>query len=270
MTKRIELSQGKFALVDDEDFEHINQFKWYYAAGYARRNLRMKNGKRKIIFMHRIIAKTPEGMYCDHINGNTLDNRKSNLRNVTKNENNWNARKKSKATSKYKGVSYFKRDRDLIGKWGARIQVNGKSIRLGYFSSEIEAALAYNKAAEKHFGKYAVLNEVDFMNFHEYQKLAERTIPKEKWFNTKVSNFSMGLAGESGEIIDYLKKVIYHGHELDREHIKEELGDLLWYLSGLASIMNIDLNEIARKNIEKLKKRYPDGFSEEASKNRII
>lgn len=270
VVKKVQLTQGKFALVDDEDYEKINRFKWHYAAGYARRNVRLNNGKRKIIFMHRIIAETPDGLYCDHINGDTLDNRKSNLRNVTKQQNNWNAKKKTKATSKYKGVYFFKRDKDQIGKWGARIQVDGKLIRLGYFSSEIEAALAYNRAAKKYFGEYAVLNEVVLMNFYEYQKLAERTIPKEKWFNTKVSNFSMGLAGESGEIIDYLKKVIYHGHELDREHMKEELGDLLWYVSGLASIMNLDLNEIAKENIEKLKKRYPNGFSETDSRNRVV
>lgn len=268
--KKIELSQGKFVIVDDDDFEKLSKYKWYYALGYARRNIKLPNGKRKVIFMHRVIANTPDDMVCDHINGNTLDNRKCNLRNIPKDKNTWNARKKAPARSKYKGVHYHKRDKDKIGKWKARIQVNNRSINLGYFRSEIQAALAYNEAAKKYFGEYAVLNEVELMNFTEYQSMAERTIPKEKWFNTKVSNFCMGLAGETGEIVDYLKKVIYHGHELDIDKVEEELGDLLWYLSSLASTMNLDLDTISRKNIEKLKKRYPNGFNEEDSKNRVV
>ncbi|MGC4378281.1 MazG nucleotide pyrophosphohydrolase domain-containing protein [Fictibacillus sp. Mic-4] len=268
--KEIPLSQGKVALVDDEDFEKLNCFKWHYALGYARRNIRLSNGKRKIIFMHRVIANTPDDMVTDHINGNTLDNRKINLRNVTKIQNTWNARKTASAKSNFKGVQYHKRTEDIFGKWKARIQVNKRTINLGYFHSEIQAALAYNKAAEKYHGEFAVLNEVKSMNFAEYQSMAERTVPKEKWFNTKVSNFCMGLAGETGEVVDYLKKVIYHEHELDIEKIKEELGDVLWYVSNLATTMNIDLDDLAKKNIEKLKKRYPEGFSEDASRNRVI
>jgi NTP pyrophosphatase (non-canonical NTP hydrolase) len=268
--KQIELTQGEYAIVDDEDFEEMNKFKWHYAGGYARRNKKLSSGKRGMEFLHRLVAKTPENMYTDHINGNTLDNRRSNLRNVTRSQNAKNARKKAESTSKYKGVSYFKRDADSIGKWMAKIQVDGEVKKLGYFNSEIEAAIAYNDAAKKHHGEYAVLNVVKKMDMYEYQKRASRTIPKEKWFATKASNFCMGLSGEVGEVVDEMKKVLYHGHDLNREEMEKELGDVLWYLTSLASIMNMDLSEIAEKNIIKLEKRYPNGFKEKDSIQRRV
>jgi len=220
VVKKIQLTQGKYALVDDEDYEFINSFKWYYGQGYACRNERLPDGNRKTIKMHRVIAKTPEDKQTDHINRNTLDNRKSNLRNVDQKDNAKNADKKSKATSKYKGVSYYKRKQDKYGKWKANIQVDGKKINLGYFDSEIEAALKYNEAAKKYFGEFAVLNKLDLMELHQYQQLAARTMPKDKWFNTNISNYSMGLAGECGELVDIFKKVIHHGHKLDLVDIK--------------------------------------------------
>lgn len=158
--KKIELTQGKFTIVDDEDFEELNKHKWHYAGGYARRNKRLENGKRKIVFMHRELMETPEGFETDHINGDRLDNRRSNLRIVTKEENQRNT-KARKGVSRFKGVSYYKTKRHKTGYWIARIQVDGKVKKLGYFKSEIEAAKAYNRAALKHYGEYARINEVD-------------------------------------------------------------------------------------------------------------
>lgn len=267
--KEIPLTQGKVAIVDDEDFEIFKQYKWHYAAGYARRNKRLENGSRKIEFMHRLIAKTPEGLIADHINGNTLDNRKVNLRNVTSAQNARNARKKSKAKSKYKGVTFFKRKKDVIGKWVSVIQVDGKSVKLGYFNSEVKAAEAYNEAAIKYHGEYAVINEVDKMDINHYQNKASRTIPKEKWFRTNLTNFSMGLSGETGELVDHFKKHLFHGHEMDMEEVKKEIGDVLWYLSSIATILKIDLSEVANLNIRKLEERYPNGFLEEDSLKRV-
>jgi len=78
----------------------------------------------------------------------------------------------------------------------------------------------------------------------------------------------MGLGGECGEVLDYLKKVNYHGHDYDEEKLIYELGDVLWYLSNIAYVYNISLEEVAIKNIEKLKNRYPNGFSIEESRGR--
>lgn len=159
MMKKIELTQGKFTIVDEADYAELNKFNWHYAGGYARRNMRLPNGKRKIVFLHRELMQTPEGYETDHINGDRLDNRRENLRIVTKNQNQRNT-KPRKGTSEYKGVSYYKSKRHKTGYWVARIQVDGKVKRLGYFKTEKEAAIAYNKAAKAHYGEYARLNEV--------------------------------------------------------------------------------------------------------------
>ncbi|GIN74010.1 nucleotide pyrophosphohydrolase [Bacillus sp. J14TS2] len=106
------------------------------------------------------------------------------------------------------------------------------------------------------------------MNFKDFQADSMRTMPK---INDELAmaNYCMGLAGESGEVVDQLKKVIFHGHNFDREAIEKELGDVLHYLSGIATLLDISMEEIAYKNLEKLKKRYPEGFSKEASRNRV-
>lgn len=106
------------------------------------------------------------------------------------------------------------------------------------------------------------------MKLNEYQELSKRTMPKEDM--KKVSaNYAMGLTGESGEVTDLLKKWIFHKHDLDRMELKKELGDVLHYLSGLATLHHFTLEDVAQGNIDKLKKRYPEGFSEQASKERV-
>lgn len=106
------------------------------------------------------------------------------------------------------------------------------------------------------------------MEFREYQELAKRTANDKNEIKYKLANYAMGLSGEAGEVTDYLKKVVFHGHSMDKDKLKDELGDVLWYLSNLAELMDIDLRDIAEHNIEKLKQRYPDGFSKERSQNR--
>lgn len=107
------------------------------------------------------------------------------------------------------------------------------------------------------------------MNLNEYQRLSRRTLPKKNRFDN-LSNYSMGLCGESGEVADELKKVIYHGHDLDVEKIAKELGDVMHYVAGIATFLELDLSDIAQGNLDKLSERYPNGFSEEDSINRII
>jgi hypothetical protein len=155
--KKIPLTQGKFALVDDGDFEFLNEFNWKLVSdGYAARNERIA-GKIKTIYIHRIVNKTPKGMQTDHINGDRLDCQKPNLRNCTNSQNQMNSPKKltKRSTSKYKGVcKAWKREL-----W--RVQVNtekNKTQHIGYYKTEIEAARAYDEAAGRYFGEFAWTN----------------------------------------------------------------------------------------------------------------
>ena len=108
------------------------------------------------------------------------------------------------------------------------------------------------------------------MTINEYQQLALATLNKELSKDQVLLNGLMGLCGESGEAIDLLKKHLCHGHELDKDKLIYELGDVAWYLAIASYALNMDLEEVLRLNIEKLKKRYPGGFSSDKSINRII
>ncbi|MFB5066505.1 MAG: nucleoside triphosphate pyrophosphohydrolase family protein [Candidatus Wallacebacter cryptica] len=104
--------------------------------------------------------------------------------------------------------------------------------------------------------------------FDDYQEQAKRTLNTEVKDLYLYANLGMGLAGEAGEVCDYLKKVVFHGHELDAQKVEEELGDVLWYLANLADAVGLSLSEIAEKNIAKLRKRYPNGFEQVRSQER--
>jgi hypothetical protein len=151
MTKEIPLTQGKFAIVDDNDFEWINKWKWHYIKGYAVRTI---SSTFKKIYMHREINKTPEGLYTDHIDQNKLNNTRSNLRTCNLQENDRNRKKQKNNTSGYKGVCYAK-DR---GKWRSRIKVNSVYFWIGNFNNAKDAAAAYNDKAKELFGEFACLN----------------------------------------------------------------------------------------------------------------
>jgi hypothetical protein len=140
--KKIELTKGKFAIVDDEDFEWLNQWKWQYDShGYATRKLWIIGGKGKTekIYLHRLIMDNPTNKEVDHINRNKLDCRKSNLRLVTHSQNLLNRPANSNNTSGYKGV-FFDKSRN---KWKAMIKINYRSIFLGRFNTAKEASNAY-------------------------------------------------------------------------------------------------------------------------------
>lgn len=106
------------------------------------------------------------------------------------------------------------------------------------------------------------------MKLNEYQKLTERTAPHFDDTSEELCAWSMGIAGESGEFCDAVKKVLWHGHDLKPLDLALELGDLLYYISRAGSVLGYTLDEIATLNIEKLMRRYPNGFSSEASINR--
>ena len=106
------------------------------------------------------------------------------------------------------------------------------------------------------------------MEGNKYQKLAMVTLNKELTKKEMLSNGVMGLCGESGEVIDVVKKHLYQGHELDVNKIKDELGDVMWYVAEICSSLDISLNDVLEGNIIKLKKRFKDGFSTYESINR--
>jgi NTP pyrophosphatase (non-canonical NTP hydrolase) len=111
------------------------------------------------------------------------------------------------------------------------------------------------------------------LSANEYQKLAARTSNIEDYRKDvpeALKMVALGLTGESGEIANDVKKVYYHGHTISFDHLDEEMGDVLWYIAFYCSLRNITLSSIMEKNIEKLKKRYPQGFSAEASRNRVV
>ena len=108
------------------------------------------------------------------------------------------------------------------------------------------------------------------MTINEYQELAMKTLNPELSRKDVLINGVMGLCGESGEAIDIVKKWLAQGHELDRAALAKELGDIAWYLAETAYALDIPLEDILQGNIDKLAKRYPEGFSAEQSKNRTV
>jgi len=111
--------------------------------------------------------------------------------------------------------------------------------------------------------------EASKMTVNEYQTLAMTTLNRSLSKRDVLINSVMGLCGESGEAIDIVKKWMAHGHELDKAHLAKELGDIAWYLAEAATALDMDLEDILQANIEKLRKRYPDGFSCERSRTRL-
>lgn len=155
--KEIPLTQGKVAIVDDDMYDWLSQFKWHYSAGYAasKDHRLIENRFSNKVYMHRLIMNTPDEMQVDHVDRNGLHNWRENLRNCTHAQNNLN-RSKSSGTSRYKGVSWRKRDKT----WYAQIRKDGSFHWLGDFDTEEDAAIAYNHAALEFFGPFANFNDI--------------------------------------------------------------------------------------------------------------
>jgi len=172
--KTILLTQNQVTIVSDEDFDWLSEFNWcvstrpslrtFYVIRhrpYSEITVSHKSGS---IQMHRAIAERM-GLdltnHIDHVDGDGLNNQRENLRSATPQQNQHNRSRKPKGcSSEYKGVSWFK----ITQKWRAYININSKQISLGYFTDEIEAALAYNKAAIKFYGEFASLNKIGYLD----------------------------------------------------------------------------------------------------------
>jgi hypothetical protein len=160
----IQLSKGQVAIVDDDLYDSLTRRRWHAWRNpvtgkyYARRYVRTGGGRRHLIHMHREVVGLLPGdpMRTDHIDGNTLDNRRENLRVATTSQNNANRGPQKNNTSGYKGVS---RDK-WRSKWRAQIQIGGRYECLGNFDTKEEAAVAYNHAARERYGEFAYQNPI--------------------------------------------------------------------------------------------------------------
>jgi hypothetical protein len=155
MSKEIALTHEKVAIVDDDDYERLNQWKWsaneLYALRYSRKGC---NGE--TIFMHKVILNSPDGMEVDHINRNGLDNRKCNLRICNHSQNEANKGLRRDNTSGVKGVYWNKR----YSKWHARIRLNNGRIHIGYYDNIEDATDAYQSKSKELFGEFAEINRL--------------------------------------------------------------------------------------------------------------
>lgn len=156
--KTIPLSRGMVTIVDDADYEFVNQWKWFAHKSrnffYAARNVTV-NGRRTTLKMHTVLAGAALGQRVDHADRCTLNNQRSNLRICTPSQNTCNSSRVTTNRSGFKGVSWHNKHK----KWRARLRHNGKEISLGYFDDKLEAAKAYDAAARNTYGEFSLTNE---------------------------------------------------------------------------------------------------------------
>jgi hypothetical protein len=204
--KTIELTRGKFTIVDDEDYDRLIKHSWAWipptgsrsGRGYAVRKGNKRRGEPRTIQMHREILNPSANVAVDHVNLNSLDNRKANLRVATVQQNGFNRHKPiMKCTSRYKGV--LQRQNDT--RWVARIKFNGRHVELGKYEKEEIAASAYNLASRIFFGRYRHENEgveeLDYKGKLRIFNTAKRYIDRYGWYVDTETYRSFVLHGVS-------------------------------------------------------------------------
>jgi hypothetical protein len=249
MTKEIQLTQGKVALIDDDRYEVVVRHKWYAMKSrntwYAGRT---ENGT--TVFLHRFLINVPLDTFVDHIDGDGLNCTRNNMRLATRSQNGHN-RKKTGGTSLYKGVSWIS-SRDC---WFSQIKLNRKSYNLGYYKSEIDAAIAYNHAAREKHGDFAKYNDIP--NW-------ENIIPEKYYFpreniKTKYIGVHSGGNGKTWMArIRYDGKQIYIGSSKDAKKAALMYDQVAreYYGEMMKTITLEDLQTIVRKTplLERLSK----------------
>lgn len=165
--KEIQLTTGHVAIIDDADLELISQYRWGPIQSGA--NTYAYSHGEKRVAMHRLILGVQGRVIIDHKNGNTLDNRRDNIRLATYAQNRHNSRKHELRGSKYKGPHLA-----ADGRWNSSIGVNQKKVYLGRYATEFEAALAYDLAARVEFGAFAALNFPEFTNYESLLSVSSK------------------------------------------------------------------------------------------------
>lgn len=241
MSKKIFLSgkagHGKFALVDDTDYEKLSAYQWHLTAGkYAGSDA--AGGT-----MHRIILNPPADMFVDHINHNTLDNRRKNLRVVSPKENAWNSSKTTsgRCLSKFKGVT-----KDRYGHWAVMMWKDNKAYTFDSYRTELEAAVIYNQKAKELYGEYACLNhftkeEQDAINKLSFIPLSEQRMTRSPYhgvsYNTKKKRW--------GWRFTYKGKLYYNQYCDSPEDARDKLIEFLKTFDGLPLVRKYYIDELS-------------------------
>jgi len=154
MTQAIRLRGGAMTYLDDADYDRAQAYRWHKTSnGYVAGSV-VEQGARKRVYLHRWLLDAQPGQLVDHIDGNPLNNRRSNLRLATRSQNQANRRRNRSSRSRYKGVTWHTRQQ----RWMARLQVNGRRITIGYYADPLQAAYEYDAFARTYFGEYARVN----------------------------------------------------------------------------------------------------------------
>ena len=166
--REIQLSQEQVTLVDDEDFDYLNQWSWCILADKWTLYACRRENKKTLLLMHRVLMKTPKGLVVDHKDHNGLNNQKDNLRNCTQSQNSCNMQSRKNFTTK--GVSHRRKRSGELGNFSAYITIDGRKKWLGTYKTDYEAALVYNAAAILQYGEFANLNKVDGIDEEAFRK----------------------------------------------------------------------------------------------------